>query len=287
MYIFLDSGAFSADSQGTPINIEEYISFIKENESCIELHANLDVIGDAEASWKNQEYMESLGVGGLPVFHLEDDIKYLHRCLEYNYFALGGMAGGASEKRRMYFLDMCWDIICDGSGKPKSQIHGFGLASPSLLYRYPWYSFDSSSWVSYGRFGMVLIPYIKNNKYIYDVPPIKIFVTDRSPKVAEEGMHFKTLSKLEQTRFINYIESKGVVFGKTKYKEVSENYVLTENEKYFNKSKTVVHTVLEEGVMNSNFYRDYINYCWYVDLARNIGPYESRRFIRNQIPSLF
>lgn len=288
MDIFCDSGAFSGHSQGSPIDLESYISFIQKNEHLFEVYANLDVIGDAESTWKNQEEMERRGLNPLPVYHLEDDIKYLHRCLEYNYFALGGMAGkGTSEKQRMYFLDMCWGIICDKKGKPKSQVHGFGLASPNLLYRFPWNSYDSSSWVSYGRFGMVLIPYIKNGKYIYNHVPIKIFVTAQSPKKSEDGLHFSTLSKMEQTAFLDYINSKGINLGHSKFKVVNEKQILTsQNIKYYDKENLIIEeTVIEEGVVNSNFHRDFICYCYYVDLCKDIGPYESRRFIRNQIPN--
>ena len=46
---FLDSGAFSAFTQGAEIDIQEYIEFIKEHKDYLEAYANLDVIGDAEA----------------------------------------------------------------------------------------------------------------------------------------------------------------------------------------------------------------------------------------------
>jgi len=288
MNLFLDSGAFSADSQGNPISLENYIEFIKENRDKIHIHANLDVIGDDVATWENQAIMEKHGVGGLPVFHMEDDIKYLHRCLEYEYFALGGIAGaGSSEKRRIYFLDMCWDIICDKQGRPKTKVHGFGLASPTLLFRYPWYSFDSSSWVSYGRYGIIIMPVKKNGVYRYDCPPVKIFVTERSPRKGEDGKHFTSLSALEQRDFIEYIESKNVVFGRSELKSVPDNYVLTDNEIFVNKTKSLVEIIHEEGMINSNFYRDYVNYCYYVDLSIAVGPYSERRFKRNAISCLF
>lgn len=52
--LFLDSGAYSAWSQKTKINLKKYIKFIKENEDVIDVYSNLDVIGSPEGTWKNQ-----------------------------------------------------------------------------------------------------------------------------------------------------------------------------------------------------------------------------------------
>ena len=289
MNIFVDSGAFSANNYKIPVVLNDYIDFIKKNESIIELYANLDVIGDAEAGWKNQRKMEEAGLNPLPVFHIEDDIKYLHKCLEYNYFALGGVAGrGSSETRRIHFLDMCFDVICDKNGYPKSQVHGFGLASPNLLWRYPWFSYDSYSWTAYGKYGMVLMPKFKNGKFQYNTAPIKVFVTVGSPKKSEDGMHLDTLSKLERSIFLSYIESKNVPLGKSLSKKIIDNdkYILQDGEKWATRMRNVVEEIIEEGVINNAFYRDFVNYCFYVDLTISVGPYP-RQFQRNKIRPFF
>ena len=60
--LFLDSGAFSAWSSGTNISMDDYIDFIIENKQYITVYSNLDVIGDAEATWRNQSLMERKGL---------------------------------------------------------------------------------------------------------------------------------------------------------------------------------------------------------------------------------
>lgn len=284
MKLFLDSGAFSADSKGEPIDIYDYIEFIKKNKKHLEVWANLDVIGDAKATWKNQEIMEKEGVGGIPVFHIEDDIRYLHRCLSYPYFALGGMAGkGSSEKRRLHFLDMCFDIICDEEGKPKNKVHGFGLASPKYVFRYPWFSFDSSSWVSYGRFGIVIVPAMRNGRFLYSRAPIKIFVSSVSPRKGFDGQHFETLSKKERHSFIEYLESKNVKYGKSTFFTYNMNHTLTSNQRFANKHKTLIEEVIEIGVTNDNMTRDFVNYCFYADMALAASKTEILFKRRNQL----
>lgn len=270
----------------------DYIAFIKEHKDSLELWATLDVIGDDKATWENQRIMEEHGVGGIPVFHLEDDIKYLYRCLDYKYFALGGIAGaGSSERRRIHFLDMCWDIICDSDGIPKCRVHGFGLASPTLLHRYPWYSYDSSSWVSYGRFGIVIMPFLQGGKFTYNHPPIKIFVSNRSPRKADDGVHFDTLSEMEKGAFLEYIHGKGIKLGSSNIFDVHENYSslydLTYNQSYANKEKTLIEEKITIGVINDNVSRDFVNYTYYCDLAKSMEDYKDRRFIRPKLPTLF
>ena len=286
MRLFLDSGAFSADSQGTPIVLDDYMEYIKLHHDKLTVWANLDVIGDAEASWENQRIMEEEGIGGLPVYHIEDDIEYLYRCLDYDYFCLGGMAGGASMRQRMDFLDICFNIICDSEGRPTSKVHGFGMAAPQLLARYPFYSYDSSSWVSYGRFGIVVTPRLQNGKYVYNAPPLKVFVSMRSPKKREEGIHYLTMSKMEQDAFKQYLISKNVPLGESEIVDVID-YELKDNEKYINKEKTQIERILHVGACNSNELRDFLNCCFYNDLAKSMGEYEDQRFIRPRLKELF
>jgi hypothetical protein len=115
---------------------------------------------------------------------------------------------------------------------------------------------------------------------------VKVFVTERSPRKAEDGKHFQTLSRMEQDNFVAYVESKNVPFGHSEFRIVSEGYELTTDERFANKDKTAVETVIEEGAVNSNFYRDYLNYCFYQDLSLAVGPYP-RRYKRNAIQPLF
>lgn len=135
----LDSGAFSADMQGTPVDVQKYMEFLRENN--VQQYFGLDVIGDYKGTWENQRIMEENGFDPIPVYHADDPHYYLEKCIaEYEYFALGGMAGGVSEQTRQRFLDRCWEKICPPpSFLPKNRIHGLGLASPLLIARYPWY----------------------------------------------------------------------------------------------------------------------------------------------------
>ena len=66
-----------------------------------------------------------------------------------------------------------------------------------------------------------MIP-VKNHtkpEYVYTKPPWKIFVTDRTPKIKEEGEHIDTLRPLQKEYVEKYIKEKGFTI-----KELKENY---------------------------------------------------------------
>lgn len=284
--LFLDSGAFSAFSKGVDININEYISFIKENKDYIEVYANLDVIGDAEATLKNQKIMEKKGLNPLPCFHYGDDIKYLKLYMQENdYIALGGMVP-ISSKNLILWLDEIFSYICDNKGIPKVKVHGFGLTSFDLMFRYPWYSVDSTSWVMTGRFGGILVPKFRNSKYIYNDAPWKITVSNQSSDIREQGKHISTFAPMEQDIIIDYLKSKGIKLGKSEYrKEDRKNYKLKKGERWAGEieldlqsseegysqssSSNLVETIIEAGVCNDYRLRDEVNIIYYLELEKH------------------
>lgn len=146
--IFLDSGGFSAFTQGANIDIDEYCDFILKYKKQITYYAQLDVIGDEKGTEKNQRYMESRGLNPLPVFHFKGDFKRLEALVEeYDYICLGGLVPLAKNKPLlMAHLDKCFSII-----KNKCKVHGFGMTGMDILKRYPWYSVDSTSWIEASR----------------------------------------------------------------------------------------------------------------------------------------
>ena len=147
--IMLDSGAFSAFTRGVKINIDDYIAYIKEHG--FKVYASLDVIGNAEESKRNNEYMRSKGLVPIPAYHYGEDESYLEfYCKNYPYIALGGVAQLRTPTRVMKWLDNCFSVI---KNYKTIKIHGFAITSPRLMKRYPFYSVDSTGWLQGGIFG--------------------------------------------------------------------------------------------------------------------------------------
>lgn len=270
-YFILDSGAFSADSKGTPVDLDKYMDFIEANK--VHQYFNLDVIGDCEATWENQKVMEDNGFKPIPVYHADDPVKYLNRCIKgYEYFALGGMAGGVSEQTRQRFLDKCWEIICPApSYLPINKVHGLGLASPLLIARYPWYSVDTASGIHYGRYGIIIIPRKKpNGQPDYLSPPYSLYITERSTAQKVEGKHIKNVSHSTRDWIFEYIKSRGFEFGKVEFSYVKDGYKLKENETFVRKGDNLVERVVEEGIVSNGVLRDYFNIDFYMMMEKAI-----------------
>ena len=137
--------------------LDAYIEFIHKYEKQLLGYVNLDIIYNAERSWINQEYMESHGLRPVPVFHHEEDFKWLKKYVdEYEYIGIGGVATGLGMEAFLGFADACFEII--GYEHPKVQVHGFAVTSFDMMFRYPWYSVDSTSWLKHAAYGNVIVP---------------------------------------------------------------------------------------------------------------------------------
>lgn len=154
--VFADSGAFSALTQGAPIDVRAYGRWLVENKHHFRVYANLDVIGQDEESaagtWTNQQILEDeFGLSPLPVFHTNEPWSTLDHYMErgYRYIALGGLVG----KSRAGIMP--WLVECFRRAEGEAVFHGFGLTSWEPLAALPWYSLDSSSWGSGYRYGFL------------------------------------------------------------------------------------------------------------------------------------
>lgn len=156
---FIDSGAYSAFTRGIEINIDDYIDFITEYINKDMIYANLDIIGDWEATEKNQRYMESKGLNPLPTFHYGTPLDKLKEMIkEYDYIALGGLVPLALQRKKLQnWLDVCFSII-----KTDCKVHGFGVNSFYLWKRYPFFSVDATSWLMGEKFRRVI--YFEGNE---------------------------------------------------------------------------------------------------------------------------
>lgn len=151
--LFLDSGAFSAMTQGVEIDINEYTEYCLQHAGKFAVIASLDVIGDHVTTARNHDYMRSRGVNSIPTFHVNAPFSELDRlCSENSYVALG-VAG--MQKRRSHL--MAWLTKCFRVNGGRARFHGFALTSPIVMYSFPWFSVDSSTWLGGRRFGVIIV----------------------------------------------------------------------------------------------------------------------------------
>jgi len=161
--VIIDSGAFTAWSTGKAIDPRDYAEWAldfdkrwRHKMASLEF-MNLDVIGDQDASWRNQAILEGLGMAPLPIVTYGVDMAHLDRALrDYDYIALGGLVPHSRDKKKLQtWLDACFSRVMKYKKETGilRRIHLLGITTDWVLKRYPCFSSDSSSWVSCLRFG--------------------------------------------------------------------------------------------------------------------------------------
>jgi hypothetical protein len=198
----LDSGAYSAFTQSVRISPRRYARFIRQHRDLIEVAANLDVIGkgNEQLSYHNLKTLQTLlqydGFSHLikPVHHVRDADYWLEKYLDegHDLICLGGLVPESTNILKRW-LDHVWsEFLTNPDGTPKVKVHGFGLTTRELMFRYPFYSVDSTSWISVSRFaGGVLMDFAFDELTIGD---FTISFSDRSPKRFEpNSWHYCSL----------------------------------------------------------------------------------------------
>lgn len=251
--------------------VDNYSNFIKENKHLIEVYVSVDVIYNPEMSWKVLKYMERKHkLKPLPVFHPGEDMKWLKKYISnYDYVGIGGL--GQTSQKGNWIANVgnpAWRMICDKKGMPRVKIHGFAMTSPELIIRYPYYSVDSSSWMQFGKYGLILIPKKRGGKFVFGVTPHIVLVSARKEQ-KDRADHFDNFSDMVQKHIIEYVESKGMKMGVTEfeYKEPDRNASVLFDDSV---GKEII---IEEGVCNSGRMRDTINLHYYLDLEKHIPPW--------------
>ena len=257
----------------------QYVLFTKEYIPYIDTYANLDVINNAELTWENQQYMEAKGLQPIPVWHFGTDIKWLVMYLDrgHEYIAVGGLVPNPIPVITAG-MDHIWEkYLTDSDGMPTVKVHGFAVTSAELLFRYPWYSCDSTSWVKFGKYGVVCVPKEYMGEINYRLSPHKVALSDRSDYKRVAGKHLRNYPEADQRALLKYFEEKGCIIGETEYKTVGRDYKLEENERFISGKKGEPEREIEitiiPGLSNDYKLRDQINITYYLDLEKSIGPW--------------
>lgn len=167
--LIIDSGAFSVWTLGEYIDIDKYIRYCKDIFTLLtknkSLHfVNLDVLPgkfgirptkeeaweSAKQGWANMEYMENEGLKVIPVFHQHEDFEWLEKMMKHTNYVGISPANDVSQQSKNNWLRKVFNITQD-----KVKTHGFAVTALKTILEFPFYSVDSSSWVTGARYGRV------------------------------------------------------------------------------------------------------------------------------------
>lgn len=223
--LMLDSGAFSAWTKKESIDVEDYGKFLQKHGNDFDLIVNLDVIPgefgqkavpydemiqSIEQGWYNYHRLVEMGIPKkklIHVFHQGEPFSYLEKMVnEMEYIGISPANDRTTSEKKVW-LDECMRYVLNGNGKPLVKFHGFGMTSLHLIWRYPWFSIDSTTWVLVGAMGGLLIPKTKFGRFTYRESPIILPVTMKNqPK---EKKHYFNLSEIEQSKVHRYLKDRG------------------------------------------------------------------------------
>lgn len=206
-HMLLDSGAYTAFSKGAKIDVQDYIKFVKRTEGLWDVVAGLDVIGDADASWRNFEIMRDAGILTMPTFHYGEPWEFLDKMVEAApYVAIGGVAQLGSGPALVEWLDSVWsNHLVKPDGTPRVKVHGFAVTGKGAMLRYPWASVDSTSWLQMAGHGTCALDLRRGNK----ITDLKVAFSDQSPHMEKDEKHFDSLRPAYQNAIRTHLENLG------------------------------------------------------------------------------
>lgn len=151
--IAIDSGAFTAENSGKPIDHDAYLDWLDGHSDKVTFALSLDVIGDPWSSRVNHEKaVDKLGdkVRMVPTWHFGSSLTHLtDLCRSYDYVAIGGAVPYAKQIRQLFAAASEAHRIAADHG---TMLHGLGMTGGRILFGLPWMSVDSSTWTTAVRF---------------------------------------------------------------------------------------------------------------------------------------
>lgn len=157
--ILLDSGVFTMFSRKKPPKEEiefyanEYINYINKYKIDKYVELDLDVFYPYEyVQWLRNKLERGTGKKCIPIWHhSRGKDEFIKMCKEYEYAGIGGIASGEELSK---YIDTYRDLNLLAK-KYGCKLHAMGFTPTKNLARYGFYSCDSTSWLSGGRYGAV------------------------------------------------------------------------------------------------------------------------------------
>ena len=221
--MIIDSGAFTAWNVGKPVQLQDLIAY---NDDIINTYGpqghrfnfiSLDVIpGDrgrkptadelfrsVEKSKDNFATLQQHFAGRgevLPVYHSGEDVALRDYYMSKTNYLCLSMDQTMSESSRVGWASRsCMDSVIEGGDY---KYHGLAATGNRMVTEVPWYSVDSSSWITVSGMGGILWP---TSAKRFKVLPC----STENPTRHEAGKHLHTLTLHERERCEDYIKSWG------------------------------------------------------------------------------
>lgn len=202
--------------------MDAYAAFVKEHKIGIDFYANVDAIGNPALSYRNLKYLEEQhDLKPVPIIHNGTDLKWIERHIRegYDYIGFGVSMRVFSRESTLTWLDKAFDLVCSGPGRlPRVKIHGFGITSIGFLFRYPFFSTDSTTWALRAGYGSIIVPLMRRDGTFFadrfpKNKPQFVNVSDESPYIAHQ-QHTRTMTTNVRAWVEQWLEKIDVPLGR-------------------------------------------------------------------------
>lgn len=148
-FTFLQQGGNSVDWDGY---INKYIEFINSNKINLFFELDIDaVVGYDKVKQMRRRIERETQRQCIPVWHRSrGPDEYIRLCEEYPYIAIGGFAIKDIKPPEFKYIHKLLSV----AAAKNTKVHGLGF-TPKNVTEYDFYSVDSSSWTSGGRFASI------------------------------------------------------------------------------------------------------------------------------------
>ncbi len=200
----LDSGAYTAWTKGTPVDVDAYSEWVRTIDAALPgvdvTAVNLDVIPGSfgntatpgeraaamKASVKNADRLRAAGVTPIEVFHQNEPFEYLDELLAR--LPSGGVVAisprnDVSTKRKMLWMDEAYERLT--SDWPRIvKTHILGTTTGHVVQRYPAWSADSCQWSYFEQYGIRIHPRYRTHYFADDKVSGRV-VSGRKDNIAQ------------------------------------------------------------------------------------------------------
>lgn len=212
--------------------ISQYIDYVKANSKKWDFYVTFDYVKRCPIIYQMTKKLEAAGIRPIPVYHGDAPLDWLERYCKEGYKFIGiGSVSRPKWKDKNYYYNQVHNI----TEKYGVKTHGLAVTSLSHMFRFPWYSVDSATWVKTAAYGKII--YLDQYRNIIG----QLHVSDK-----ESGMSgsYNTLPKSVQTQVREQIEGYGFDFEKVR---ASQYYRCAYNAHLFAKHIQELKEVVAEG----------------------------------------
>ena len=163
----LDSGAFTFMNKTKSrcdwdLYITNYGNFINKHNINLFFELDIDVVVGLKETERLRNKLETITKKQcIPVWHKSRGLAYwIKMCEDYSYVAIGGIVTKEIKKSEYSFFSPLLKIARERNCK----VHGLGYTNIKGLKKYPFYSVDSTSWISGQKF-LNMMQYVGNGNF--------------------------------------------------------------------------------------------------------------------------